>query len=303
LLSLAAACATASHELARGPAHDDLWIDGRWILREVHDRAPRGTPPLVRYHEQILLPGTSVFATRGEGPGLFPHHRGVFLGWNRVRHDGRSTDFWHLHDGARIVRDDDGVENAGSGFVRTAALAWIDGTGRTVLREHRRTRVATDGPEVLVLDYDITLATSGGAVELGGDAQHAGFQFRAADEVAEHPDATITLFSAGSVEVADVPASARGAVFASVRWAAQRYTIAGRRCTVLHCDHPGNPRPTVYGARPYGRFGAFPSLRLEPGQPARLRYRLAVLAVEDADPRVQPEALEQRWREFAQIGP
>jgi hypothetical protein len=298
-----AACVAPAGELRAGPGYEDLWLGDRWLLREVCDPAPRGTPPLVRYHDQLVLPGSTDLLTRGEGPGLFPHHRGVFLGWNRVRYDGRSADFWHLRDGARIVREAHGVTFEPAACVRTASLAWIDGDGRTVLRETRRTRAAIEADDVMVLDYDIGLATAGGEVELDGDAQHAGFQFRAADEVAAAPDATVTVLAPGAAAVQDVPAGVRGAVIGDARWLAQRYTIAGRRCTVLLCDHPDNPRPTVYGVRPYGRFGAFPRVRLLPDRPAHLRYRLVVLAVDADDPRAGPAALEQRWQDFAAPAP
>ncbi len=68
---------------------------------------------------------------------------------------------------------------------------------------------------------------------------------------------------------------------------------------MLHLDHPGNPGPTVYGVRTYGRFGAFPRIRLLPGEPVRLRYRLVVLALAADDPRVGSLALEARWQEYA----
>ncbi len=298
-----AACAAPACEVRRGPGYDDLWLQGRWLLREVWDPTPRGTPPLVRYHDEIVLPGSAVFVTRGEGPGLYPHHRGVFLGWNRVHHDGRDTDFWHLRDGARIVRQANGVACERGGAARTTSLSWIDGTGRTVLREARRTLALPEGPDVLVLDYDIALTAVDGDIDLDGDAQHAGFQFRAADEVAASPADTVTVLAAGAAAVASVPEGVRGAVIADARWVAQRYTIAGRRCTVLHCDHPDNARPTVYGVRPYGRFGAFPRVHLAAGETVRLRYRITVLAVDDADPRVAPAALEQRWRDFGSTSP
>lgn len=298
-LALVAACAGSRCDVRPGPGYDDLWLDGRWLLREVCDPAPRGTPPLVRYHDEILLPGSTDFVTRGEGPGLYPHHRGVFLGWNHTRYDGRSADFWHLRDGARIVREAQGVDCEPGAVRRTTSLAWIDGAGHTVLREARRSRVAIEGSDVVVLDYDIVLTAADGEVDLDGDAQHAGFQFRAADEVSAAAEATVTVLAAGAAPVADVPEGVRGAVIADARWVAQRYTIAGRRCTVLHCDHPDNPRPTVYGVRPYGRFGAFPRVHLRPGEPAHLRYRLVVLAIADADPRAVPAALERRWQDFA----
>lgn len=301
-LSWFAACAGPQCEVRPGPGYEDLWLDGRWILREVCDPEPRGTPPLARYHEEVVLPGSAAFVTRGEGPGLYPHHRGVFLGWSRVRYDGRTADFWHLRDGARIVREAHDVGGEPGAAERLTSLAWIDGAGHTVLREARHTRAVAEDSDVVVLDYDIVLTTADDEVELDGDAQHAGFQFRAADEVAAAPASTATVLADGATPVADVPDGQSGAVIADARWVAQRYTIAGRRCTVLHCDHPDNPRPTVYGVRPYGRFGAFPRVQLRPGQPVRLRYRLVVLAVADQDPRATPAALEARWHDFAAAG-
>ena len=58
---------------------------------------------------------------------------------------------------------------------------------------------------------------------------------------------------------------------------AMSYGVAGKRYSVLHMNHPDNPKGTVYSAyRDYGRFGAFFKRTIEKNQTLTLRYRIWV---------------------------
>jgi hypothetical protein len=41
-------------------------------------------------------------------------------------------------------------------------------------------------------------------------------------------------------------------------------------------DGPGNPTPTTYSTRPYGRVGAFFTADVTPDKPLHLKYRLVI---------------------------
>ncbi len=121
-------------------------------------------------------------------------------------------------------------------------------------------------------DYELRLEPAPGipSVALEGDAQHAGFQFRAVAEVAEREKETTWLRSGAAT-------GGKDDLWTDTRWVACRYTVGGVPVVVLHCDHPSNPKPVVYSTRAYGRFGAFFERTLEAGRPLTLRYRLVVL--------------------------
>src|SRR6185369_14605373 len=45
------------------------------------------------YHH-VYGPGTKTIITKGPG-GLYPHHRGLYVAWNKTGYDGTESDFWH----------------------------------------------------------------------------------------------------------------------------------------------------------------------------------------------------------------
>ena len=106
-----------------------------------------------------------------------------------------------------------------------------------------------------------------GDVELNGDPEHAGVQYRPHNDVAAG-DADVKakyLFHADGIdprEDKDLP------------WVAMSYGLGGKRYTVQHMNHPTNPKGTIYSAyRDYGRFGAFFVTTLKKDQTITLRYR------------------------------
>jgi hypothetical protein len=63
------------------------------------------------------------------------------------------------------------------------------------------------------------------------------------------------------------------------------YGLNNRRYSVLHINHPDNPKPTIYSAyRDYGRFGSFFTHKIKPvvslpnpsGETLALHYRIWV---------------------------
>ena len=65
-------------------------------------------------------------------------------------------------------------------LILTAEIHWNDPDGKAVIREHRTLTVqrdaATGGWQI---DWSTKLESQVGSVQLAGDRQHAGFQFRA----------------------------------------------------------------------------------------------------------------------------
>jgi hypothetical protein len=109
-----------------------------------------------------------------------------------------------------------------------------------------------------------------GDVLLNGDPEHAGFQFRAHNDVANGPAEVKAkyLFHDDGIDPKtdlDLP------------WVAMSFGLNGTRYCVQHMNHPANPSPTVYSAyRDYGRFGAFAKTEVKAGETLALRYRIRI---------------------------
>ncbi len=219
----------------------------------------------------------------------YPHHRGIFIGWNKTRHDGQSYDLWHMKDVEQVCRK---LELVGGPVLArcTAAIDWNDKQGKAILVEERRmTILRQSDAEDFLLDFNTELKAVRGDVFLGGDPEHAGFQYRAHNAVAKGPKegkAQYTFHKDGidAHKVENLP------------WAAMTYKIGDNRYSVLHMNHPDNPEPSKYSAyRDYGRFGAFFTKEIPAGQSLELQYRIWLTE----GPMPQRSDLAARQRLFA----
>ena len=122
----------------------------------------------------------------------------------------------------------------------------------------------TDMSHVIDVHTELTARVD---LELDGDPEHAGFQFRPANEV--QAKETRYLFpkeGQNPRKDKDLP------------WVAEQFTLQDQSYTVLHLNHPSNPSPTQYSAyRDYGRFGAFFRHSLEKDRTLGLNYRIVIL--------------------------
>ena len=252
------------------------------------------------YHH-VFGPGTDAIITKGPG-GLYPHHRGLFLGWNKTGFEGTELDFWHCTKGAHL-RHAKFVELKGNEKAGTfeAEIHWNDADGKPVIIENRRLtvhRVELPGNKTPAWEIDVKtrLASQRGTITLNGDRQHAGLQFRAAQSVAEgksarfirpaeHPD------KAEAIEVDD---KGNPPLHSNLNWFAETFPIDDQQYTVEYFEDPALPKPSLYSERPYGRFGAFFKTTLEQGHPLTMRYRLIVSAGEPPT----REAIQKRYDEF-----
>jgi hypothetical protein len=176
------------------------------------------------------------------------------------------------------VSFDTGHEWAGPLAAKMIATTdWVAADNEPKFRDTRDATVWRVSDNELMLDYDITLETlTGKAEQVGGDAHHAGFHFRASNDLVDQADkthragATAYLFPPGAKLVKDD-------VWANAQWANATFNLFGRRYSITHMDGPTNPDPTTYSTRPYGRFGAFFTGSVSKDKPLVLHYRLVVI--------------------------
>lgn len=267
--SLAMLVALAACHGVRGDANrvatELVRQDGRIVANLVHAPYDASTPATAAatgkpWHD--VFAGEGRVLTKGPG-GTFPHHRGLFVGWNQVQCGGERFDFWHLNHGEsqRLVR----MLADANGRQQTATIDWCKADGTVVVHEQRTMTLHERDDGAAVLDVQIELAAASDDVVLSGDPQHAGHQFRAVQAFAEK----------GAVPVRYLrPATAKGGkddVWTDCAWTAAVLPFADGSVTVLRVEGTGNPTAT-WSTRPYGRFGAMWRLRLPRGAaPTTLR--------------------------------
>lgn len=228
--------------------------------------------------------------TKGAG-GLFTHHRGIFHGYNHFEIDGKRRDLWHMKEGVQVHRRFLRMHADENGAEFTSQVEWMTNEGETLLTEARTHRFLPplSGAYALI-EMRSELAPIAGDARLSGDPEHAGAQFRPADDIVA--DETEYLFHEEKIDPTkdhDLP------------WVSETFRLSTSAAlhSVLVLNHPDNPRGTVFSAyRDYGRFGAFPTLEIPKGDTAELRYRWIV----SGGKALPKETAEEAYRDFAGSG-
>jgi len=257
--------------------HLDLLFDGRKVTRLMYQFNP---DPTQRF--PTSKPFTHVFDAAGEtlitSPGgqPYPHHRGIFIGWNRTTlPDGTRYDFWHTRNVWQRL-EKFASKATGPVFGRMVAeVRWEDPKGEAVVVEERAITVYRQAKPELLLDFVSTLRSQLGELKLQGDPEHAGVQFRPHPDVAKRGKETRYVHPPG------MKPGKKGTL--DMPWSTLSYALGDSRFNVAHLNHPTNPQGTLYSAyRPYGRFGAYAKATLKADEPLAVRYRIYVREGKDA---------------------
>lgn len=265
---------------------------------------PESAEVTTKAYHHVFGPGTGKRITKGAG-GLYPHHRGLFVGWNKTHYDGKSSDFWHCKPGSGVHQQhkafvDMKVDEQGG--TMTAQIDWIDANKTPVITETRTVQASTfptdsgEHPCGWQIDWSTVLASHRGDIVLDGDRQHAGFQFRAAQAVAESEGARYIRPQGfpEQPEAYQVNDRTDPDKHVDLGWLAMTYELDGSRYTIEYFEDPGLPKPSKYSERPYGRFGAFFKTTLTADKPLTMRYRVLVTT----GPAPSREQIQARYDAF-----
>jgi len=252
---------------------------------------PKKREQTYKVFHHLYDPTGQQLVTKGPG-GRFTHHRGLFYGFNRVSYgDGKhNVDVWHCSRDAHQSHDGFLAEEAGPVLGRhLLAVGWHGDEGKTFAEETREL-TAYLVPQGQLIEFASRLQTKVGPIKLDGDPQHAGFHFRASNEVADstakqtyylRPDGKGALgatrnWSAGSRDPKTV----------NLPWNAMSFVLGDQRYTAVYLDHPANPKEARYSERDYGRFGSYFEYTVEENRPLEVKYRVVLrqgeLTVEEA---------------------
>lgn len=275
-------CANTEYSWVRTGDHSiQLQYNGQPLIQYEHPvYNPDNIEETKKPFHHVFDPVTGELITKGPG-GLYSHHRGIFYGYNQIEIAGRVLDTWHAEDGERTEHVEFEEEFAGpvkGGHV--AKISWNDQEGELMLEELRDVRAFKHTDDSFFIDFHIRVFAIAAPARLGGDLQHAGVQFRAAQYVADHADETRFI---RPEEWAHLPADEELGEEDRINlpWNAMQFNIEDNPYTVVYMSHPWNPgRRAEMSERTYGRFGEFFPHQMSEGAPFELRYRFWVIAGE-----------------------
>ena len=249
--------------------HLDVLLDGKVVARYMY---AYDTSDKDRLHV-TYKPYLHVFDAEGKAPitkgpgGQYTHHRGIFVGWSKLTCDGKGYDRWHMKGGEQVHQKFSKQEATANGAVFTSVIHWNDNEKSPIVEEARTFTFHSppSGAYVLV-DLTTVIKAPAGDLVLGGDPEHAGIQYRPANEV-DRKAATYVFPGENADPRKDL----------DYPWVGQTYTLNARRYSVVIMNHPDNPKGTKFSAyRDYGRFGAFPVEKIAKGASRTFKYRFLV---------------------------
>jgi len=271
---------------------DNKWVDvlhkGKLIARYMCGHDTSGPAKTFETYKPLLHvydPASGRRLTNGpdgESPYYgekirYPHHRGIFIGWNRLTFEGKRYDLWHMRSAHQVHQEFEAFKTTANSASFTSVVHWNEDTdekGEPILVEHRTMRI-TAPPNgstdcIATVDFETEIKAVRGEVFLNGDPEHAGVQYRAHNDVAagSKENKAKYLFHKDGINPKEDY---------NLPWVAMSYGLDSGRYVVQHMNHPDNPQPTIYSAyRDYGRFGAFFKKELPDGETLTLRYRIVV---------------------------
>lgn len=271
--------------------HTDLTFDGKKVARYMYEALDTSTPERREltykpFHHVYDEAGEN-FITKGAG-GKYTHHRGVYYGFSKCSYtdaggdEHSGIDTWHCkkpyQSHQKALKQEGGADSA----FQCVEIHWHDNEGKVFIKEVRELTFSHADDGALVVDFQSTTTPTVPKAKFDGDPQHAGFQFRASNEVAEktarqtyyirpktgkdEPGKTINWSGKSDSEATrDLP------------WKGMSFVVNGNeRYTTVYLDHPKNPKPARYSERDYGRFGSYFVAELTPEKPLTVNYRLNI---------------------------
>jgi hypothetical protein len=249
----------------------DILLDGKLAARYMygHDTStPAKRTETYKPYLQVYDAEGKEPITQGAGGKLYPHHRGIYIGWQKLGYDGKKYNFWEMASGDIIhvkFLEQKAVADSAS---FTSQTRWVPKDSDKAIVEEERTMTVrrAPAPARLLIDFTSKLKAPAGDVLLDGDPEHGGIQYRPHGDISTKD--TIYVFpkeDANSHKDTDYP------------WVGETYTLRGNRISVVEMSHPDNPKGTRWSAyRDYGRFGAFPKADLKTGDTLTVRYRFLI---------------------------
>lgn len=273
LLSLPAFCALGQGFALNDKPGEylDVLLDGKIVARYMngHDTSS------AEKRKETYKPYLHVFdaegkepITQGAGGKQFPHHRGIYIGWQKLGFEGKKYNFWEMGSGDIVHQKFSQQKADAESATFTSLTKWVpNGSDKAVIEEERTmTFRKAPAPGRVTIDFAAKLTAPNGDVALEADPEHGGIQYRAHGDIVSNQ--TVYLYPKANADAhkdLDYP------------WCGMTYTLRGKQYSVIDINHPGNPKETRWSAyRNYGRFGAYPKTSIKSGQSQTFQYRFVI---------------------------
>lgn len=250
----------------------------RYMYKALDDSSKEKRELTYKVFHHLYDPDGTRLVTKGPG-GQYTHHRGIYYGFNKVTYgDNQKADIWHCTGDTHQSHEKFLASEAGPVLGRhRLEIAW-HGQGKKVFAVEERELTVYHVAGGQLLEFASRLRSTGGKITLDGDPQHAGFHFRADNEVAAKTNKqTYFLRPDGQ----DKPGAtrnwdhkARDAKSVNLPWNAMSFVLGQERYTAGYLDRPANPKEARYSERDYGRFGSYFEHELTEAKPLDVNYRL-----------------------------
>jgi hypothetical protein len=247
----------------------DILLDGRIAGRYMYEYDNSDEKKLAETYKPYL----HLFDNQGlvqitKGPdGGFTHHRGIFIGWNKILWNGKTYDRWHMKGGDQIHRKFKLQKADNNHATFTSVVDWTDENGKPFITEERKqTFLRAPGPAYEIIDFESRIKAVAGDIVLDGDVEHAGIHFVPPNEIDKAK--TLYIFPGQNVNPRKDD---------NLPWIAETFVLNGKPYSVVQMNHPGNPGDSKVSAyRNYARFGYFAKKPIKAGEDFTFRYRFLI---------------------------
>jgi len=225
----------------------------------------------------------------------YPHHRGIFYGFSKMSYEGVSrADLWHCQGDHFQQHEKRLASEAGPMLGRhRVEISW-HGKGKKTFATEQRELTAYHVEGGQLVEFASRLTSEVGPVKIDGDPQHAGFQFRAHNDVAAKTGSQTYYIRVDGVgkkkETRNWPGDKSQVDFP---WKGMSFVLDDQRYTVAYLDKPTNPKPARFSERDYGRFGSYFEAEIDNDKSLTVNYRLWLQAGQ-----MQPEQIAALSNDF-----
>ncbi len=263
--------------------HADLLLDGKKVAQYVYERMkPAERERTYKPFNHVYQSDGKEFLTKGPG-GRYTHHRGIYFGFSKCavkdkNGKAQNVDTWHCKRGYQTHEKFIALEGGKDKAVQHSEIAWRTDDGGIFATESRKLTFSHSDDGALQVDFESKLSTTQDRIGLDGDPQHAGFQFRASNEVASKTGKQ--TYYVRPKDGKDAEGKTKNwpgnKDMKDLLWKGQSVVVGGKRYFTLYLDHPSNPKPSFYSERDYGRFGSYFKTEVTPSKPLTVKYRLVI---------------------------
>ena len=276
-------------------------VDNRPVLSYYHseneppdvldDRYRRGG-----YIHPVYSP-SGVLLTNHLNPDQHPHHSGIWSAWTNTRFEGRTPDFWNVHNNTgRVDVDSMPAYWSGpvhAGFRSTHKFTDLSAEEPVVaLNEQWEVRVfrTPNQDHIHVFDLTVTQTANTGRPLILPEYRYGGVGFRGHRDWDDPENATF-LTSGGL---------GRDGHATRARWAHIGGRSDGELAGIAILGHPSNyrfPQPMrIHPNEPFFNYAPtqLGEMTIEPGSPYVARYRFITY---DGEP--DPAQIDRLWRDYA----